>query len=334
MPSDIQNRVDQLNHALASGEYETESVPCVICHTHSAQRLFANDRYGIHQLTVCCKNCGLVFGSPRLNAESTRRFYASDFYREIYSEKDYTAWAEQRYQRAEMFTPDQFSAAHYHPFSFLDFLKTRDITFASVYEIGAGCGANLVPFRKSGIQIAGCEYSPHLIAEAHKRDINLTQGSIETLAGCFDLGIMIHVFEHILDPVAFLRQMRKHVAYLLIEVPGIVNRIPSLQNAHAYYYSPNTLRYILASAGFAWIDGAHFPENDYLFALCKNSDAVEPFTYNFSDEVRHVKTLVRAFQIRQRKTNLSKALQTLGIHRPIKALKNRIWPRDLPGKAP
>jgi len=311
LPPKTVNLISQFNGQLAKGVWQTESVSCVICRSNNTKRLFSNDRYGIQQHTVLCNTCGLVFGSPRLTPENNAQFYNSDFYREIYMVEEPANWAKKLYERAEKYIPAEFNPEQYHPFSFCDFLLSSKIEFNSVFEIGAGSGANLIPLQKMGKQTAGCDYSPQLIQQAQKRGIDLVEGSIETCSTHYDLGILIHVFEHLLDPLSFLKQLHHNLTYLLIEIPAIVTRIPSIQNAHAYYYSPSTLRRILTLGGFEWIQAVHFSENDYLIAICMSKKNVVPFSYDRKSEVKRIEQLVRSFRLKQLRNQLSKKLRAL-----------------------
>ena len=56
-----------------------ENTSCLNCQSNNDQILFKNDRYGIKQQTVLCKNCGLTYSNPRMTEESAKYFYSSDF---------------------------------------------------------------------------------------------------------------------------------------------------------------------------------------------------------------------------------------------------------------
>ncbi len=141
------------------------------------EAIFANGRYGIRQKTVICTNCSLVFSSPRLDQESTVRFYSSDTYRIIYNDVDFLVRNDQKYKVAESYEYEPLNLEKYRLFSFLDFLYEAEIEFDSVCEVGAGGGANLIPFIHQGKQATGCDYSRALVLQGKKRGINLIQGS-------------------------------------------------------------------------------------------------------------------------------------------------------------
>jgi hypothetical protein len=57
--------------------------------------------------------------------------------------------------------------------------------------------------------------------------------------------------------------------HLFVEVPGIVEKIPSLQNAHYHYFSETTLDSILGQAGFEVTHRQTIQRNGYLLVLAK-----------------------------------------------------------------
>ena len=65
-------------------EIRLEKLNCIICNSSNYKELYTNDRYGIHQKTVLCYTCGLVYSNPRMSIESLNYFYSSNLYRELY----------------------------------------------------------------------------------------------------------------------------------------------------------------------------------------------------------------------------------------------------------
>jgi hypothetical protein len=56
---------------------------------------------------------------------------------------------------------------------------------------------------------------------------------------------------------------------LFVEVPGIVEKIPSLQNAHYHYFSESTLESVIGQAGFEVTHRQTIRRNGYLLVLAK-----------------------------------------------------------------
>jgi hypothetical protein len=291
--------VESLNRDMGTGMVPMEYPDCVLCQSANKELTFANDRYGIAQNTVICTNCGLVYSAPRMNQQSTADFYTSDLYRAIYQPGNYLEKHILKLEWAKKYKHRHFTTDSYSLFSYMDFIIDSGIQYDSVCEIGCAEGANLVPFLKSGKQATGYDYSTSLIAEGRKQGLNLHNGSIEQMEDVYDLCFMKHVLEHTLQPVEDLRRLRSHVGqYLLIEVPGIVTHVPSIQNAHNYYFSPVTLIKLVSQAGYSEIAWKYFPDTNFILALFQKSDKPVIFEFDFKRERKRVKKIIRSFQIR------------------------------------
>lgn len=75
-----------------------------------------------------------------------------------------------------------------------------------------------------------------------------------TISGRYDLILMKHVLEHFIDPVAELKRMAVNInidGQIYIEVPGVLSKIPSIQNAHNHYFSEITLESVVRQAGYS-----------------------------------------------------------------------------------
>ena len=82
----------------------------------------------------------------------------------------------------------------------------------------------------------------------------LHAGPIETLLARFDLVVLIHVLEHIPDPIRYLRSLSsllKPGGALLIEVPDLqTSPFDILIADHCTHFSIDTLRWVVIRAGF------------------------------------------------------------------------------------
>ena len=255
---------------LDSGDIELVAVNCPNCHATNDQLLFDRDRYGIPWKTVVCRDCGMVYSNPQMNASSTVEFYVSDLYRRIYGSghllRDSTS----------LFEIDRVDRCRdYHRLTHYDFIIGSGIEFESVAEIGAGGGWNLLPFIEDGKHCVGYDYSPNLVEAGKQQGIDMILEDQRGLIGEYDLIMLKHVLEHVDNPVKQLRELREHISangHLFIEVPGIVNKIPSIQNAHYHYFSERTLASVIHQSGFK-ITGAQIIErNGYILVLAKKSD--------------------------------------------------------------
>ena len=316
--------VAEFNSRLATGSIEMKSLPCACCDAHQPKVLFTNDRYGIDQPTVICQECGFVYLDPRMSAEELEQFYNQDFYRLLYVPdvqvaEDLRKQAENSWRNAEQADPGKpLIPTRYDKFGFLSFLRDSGVDFDSVCEVGAAAGANLLPLAAMGKKVSGVEPSPAMSGFARERGLNVAQGSLGQVEGRHDLIMMLHVFEHVFEPVEFLRQIAKLApTYLLLEVPGMMHKVPSLQNAHNFYFSQNTLKAVAARAGWECIGEAVYLDCDFLLALFRYNPDLQYFPYDRQTEFRNAFAMVNTYK---RRLGIRTALRRLG----LKGLSRRV----------
>jgi SAM-dependent methyltransferase len=233
--------VSDFNRKASEGLIEFESVPC-LCGSVTFDLIASIDRYSMSQKTVMCMQCGLVQSNPRMSNEEFSRFYSSDMYRLCYEGEDYLSIYESRY--------DIKCSRHI----FDEIVKVRPVDASvSVAELGAGGGWNLVPFVKAGARATGIDYSKSLTELGRNHGLDMKQGGADDLRGSYDIIIINHALEHFCDPVGSLRKIARHLnrnGLLYIAVPNILNfGVGQLQNAHVYYFTPETFEYYCAKAG-------------------------------------------------------------------------------------
>lgn len=256
-----------------------EKISCYNCSSVNKKILFTNDRYGFNQKTVLCKNCGLIYSNPRMTEDTTDFFYKSDLYRNVYEEGGITAFISSAYEQIKK-NPK---------IPFFDIINSLNLEYQNVCEVGAGGGQNLKPFQLAGKDVLGYEPSEFLSNFAKTKGINIINGFIDDVKGEYDLVILIHVYEHLLNPIDALKKLRKHVKkYLFIEVPGCITKFSSIQNAHNSYFSLNTLSHIVTKCGFKRVHIEHKQGNvnDIVYALFEKTDEKEIYQYNYAYEVK------------------------------------------------
>jgi 2-polyprenyl-3-methyl-5-hydroxy-6-metoxy-1,4-benzoquinol methylase len=108
----------------------------------------------------------------------------------------------------------------------LVYLDLKDRKPGKMLELGSGTGERLIGFRNLGWQVEGHDLDP-VAADfaAQKTGVQMHVGPIDDLAfkNEFDLIVMFHVLEHVLDPEASLRhihQMLKPGGTLAVCVPN------------------------------------------------------------------------------------------------------------------
>ncbi len=283
-----QEHVKAFNFHIENGVVGFESVPC-LCGSCHFTLLASYDRYAMRQSTVICVQCGLIQSNPRMTQKAYADFYSSDTYRRCYDSGNYLNDSEKQYS----------AQAGQSIFKAIDKIK-KISSGISVLEIGAGGGWNLLPFLKAGAESLGYDYSPTLVDLGRRHGIPMRQGSSDDIQGQFDVIILNHVWEHLLDPVASLKKIVKHLkneGIIYMAVPNVTNGILwQFQNAHTYYFDPQTFHYYASMAGLRLI--AFGPaEKIHMFGIFKPGH--DPKVPGLKGHYRHVLWILRFIRIKR-----------------------------------
>ena len=274
-----QRRKKILNEFINGPKIKFEKILCLNCGSANHKILFTNDRYGLNIKMVLCKKCGFMFLNPRMTQNSADFFYNSDVYRNVLNHTEFDKETTADWEEFEK-NPKKLS---------FDIINSLNLKYHSVCDIGAGNGFNLKLFELAGKDALGYEPSEFLYNFAKKKDLNVINGFVDDVKGEYDLVTMIHVLEHLINPINVLKKIRKHIKkYLFIEVPASINKFQSIQYAHNYYFSLNTLSHIVTNCGFKriYIDYKQGHVNDMVYALFEKSDKKEIYQYNYAYEVK------------------------------------------------
>ncbi|HTE62607.1 MAG TPA: methyltransferase domain-containing protein, partial [Solirubrobacteraceae bacterium] len=137
---------------------------------------------------------------------------------------------------------------------------------ARLLEVGFGTGDQLVRMRELGWQVSGVDIDPVVVAAARERGLDVHHGELAARGfpdGCFDAVYLSHVVEHVLDPVALLRECCRVLApggRLVAITPNVESRGHGVFGAdwfgldpprHLVLFSPAALRAAATAAGFA-----------------------------------------------------------------------------------
>lgn len=133
-------------------------------------------------------------------------------------------------------------------------------------DIGCGSGGAIAEFGRRGWRAVGVEPNPQAVEQGRRRGLDVVQGTLDDARfadAAFDYVRLDHSFEHMTNPTATLREIRRILrpgGRLFICVPefGSTTRrwfgeywwflgLP----VHAYQYSRDTLPRLLERAGFA-----------------------------------------------------------------------------------
>jgi 2-polyprenyl-3-methyl-5-hydroxy-6-metoxy-1,4-benzoquinol methylase len=311
--------VADMNRRLSQGELPVEAVAC-LCGGSTFAEIATTDRYGIAQETVICTACGLVQSNPRLTAAGYHDFYASDLYRRIYDGPQFLERYEENYTDGRGDAVLEWVAA-----------DGRLDAIGSLVEFGAGGGWNLAPFVAAGVPARGYDLSSELLPLAAEHGVEVRQGGLEDVEGTHDAILLLHVLEHMLDPVQALRTLAAHLApggRLFVEVPDIENfAIGQLQNAHTYYFSERTLRHYAARAGLVATSFEHVAATGHMrgvFVQAPGGRAPEsPLDGHYDEMAERLRRYNRDYRLGTPVRAAGRALDAVGLKQRVKRVLGR-----------
>ncbi|GFK92920.1 putative S-adenosylmethionine-dependent methyltransferase/MSMEI_2290 [Fundidesulfovibrio magnetotacticus] len=193
-----------------------------------------------------CNSCGFVYASPRPDEAMLQAFYNQH--------TDYNA-------DPPPLTPAKAKA---RAARYAGFIRRFHPGARRVLEIGCLHAHLLHGLRQWGHEVQGadiCESARHYARRAYGITVHPGGTPPEELAGSYDVIILAHVIEHVLDPVAFLEGLARFLApggILLVETPGLDTPLYSLFKAaynmvrppeHISFFDARTLREALRLAG-------------------------------------------------------------------------------------
>lgn len=225
---------------------------CPLCHsTFDRHRFFA--RVGVRYMPqnilityYICNDCGLVFLGERQTEKEQEDYYMKGVYRELVQGTPAITprVIEEQTQRTECLLP------------YIDHEPKK------VLDIGASTGILLDALReKYDCEVLGVEPGEHFrINNPYGVKMYSELGMLYTpeYYNRFDMITIIHVLEHMNDPVGFLVKLHEFIAEdsaLYIEVPHLCYE-QCLSISHPVIFTPDTLTYTLKRAGWEveWIE--------------------------------------------------------------------------------
>lgn len=242
---------------------------CILCDSEENEVIAREESFGFPLTYYQCDHCGLVFQSIEESRAADPDFYA-ETYRKIY-------------QSSEEPTAKDVWVQEYRAEHLVRLVGAKGIEAPErVLDIGASTGILLETFKRTyNSDITGVEPGDAYRAYAENKGIRMfdsIEGLITDQPEKFDLVSMVHVLEHLPDPVGTLREIRKDLlakdGVLLLEVPNYYIH-DSYELAHLACYTPHTLAEVVKQAGFELISlhGHGIPRsillNLYLTLLAK-----------------------------------------------------------------
>jgi SAM-dependent methyltransferase len=144
-------------------------------------------------------------------------------------------------------------------------LRSSGTAAGRMLEIGCNAGYALEAFKEQGWDVTGCEHNGSTADYARRRVGSRIVRSLAELDPdvCFDLILLSHVLENIIEPVPFLKELTGRLRpggapYLLVPNYGSLfvrhlyrnNWSGYLPLQHVWYFDPHSIRRLLAMSGF------------------------------------------------------------------------------------
>jgi SAM-dependent methyltransferase len=201
---------------------------------------------------VVCRNCGLVYQSPRADGAADHLYLDGAYHVDRGGVPEhYVAYSLRRSRAALTWALSELTAT-----------DPSTPSAGRALDIGCGLGGALVFLREEGWDVAGVEPDPVLSEIARARFglpvITSLFDSTTFATERFDLAYSCHVWEHLDDPVATSRAahqvLRPNAGHLVIVVPTF-RRARTLAwscfaAAHTYMFTHVSLGNVLRQAGF------------------------------------------------------------------------------------
>ncbi|HSB66024.1 MAG TPA: class I SAM-dependent methyltransferase [Anaerolineales bacterium] len=216
---------------------------CPLCGSDTNSSFDQREFRGIAVSNVICGSCGLVYQSPRMTVAESQSFYEAEYRR--------------LYQGQEGPNATDLAVQTKRARSTLEFASPFISTCARVLDIGCSSGILLQQFRDHyQSQVIGIEpgnsYRQYALASGLEVFSSLEEVEQQGRLS-FNLVCMMHVLEHLAEPVEYLQNLRtRHLAsdgWLLLEVPNLYAH-DCFEVAHLVSFSPHTLTQVLQKAGY------------------------------------------------------------------------------------
>jgi len=225
------------------------------CPVHSNANLSyvgASDVFGIKLNHKICEVCGLGFADEDSNnlEKIIKKYYQDTFWDHHQKRK---------VGKIHSYLSEALGIRYDNPFSYWLYFKDFISPQALIGEIGSGAGNTLVFLERNGYDVVGVEPDSYFVESANSRlkRGKIIEGFDSMLPGeGYDAIIAIHVLEHLIDPIGFLKQSikkLKQTGIIFLEVPNCQNAAvmkSSINDPHLWHFTPRALKEILKNMNF------------------------------------------------------------------------------------
>lgn len=222
--------------------YEFETVNCPLCESESEVDI----RFEFKPFNVVkCRNCELMFLSPRLTEPSIFRLYQDmSYYQSSISGQGYDEYMDVRENWIKTFDRRLRIIQEFKP-------------EGRILDVGCGPGFFMEVAERKGYDVWGLDPSNYIVTVAQEKfGTRVHEGTLETAVfdnQSFDIIVSFDTFEHIYDPLSFLNAARELLApkgILVITTPNAKSLLARVSGRkwvsfkipeHVFYWSHSTI---------------------------------------------------------------------------------------------
>lgn len=212
-----------------------------------------NPDYGFYQV------------QPTPTQAEIAKYYADEFYSSAYPQLNNSSLEVQERDK-------EFNDLHRNQmYQKLCELLGRDLSNCKVLDFGCGWGQALKYFKSKGADCYGCDPAIEAVEYCQRQGLNVVMTQMATLKifndKKFDVVMLLNVLEHVADPVATIREIKKDIlkkdGILVVEVPNDYNvfqecatKLHNIKQwwvappAHLNYFNKDTLTSLLNGHDF------------------------------------------------------------------------------------
>lgn len=246
---------------------------CNLCGGDNWTPFASMDRYGLPVMSLKCE-CGLVFLNPRMTPKAYRQFYGKGTYRSLLSKFYGRRVDEQTIQK------DQKAYAT----GLLEFIAPAKIAGPGrLLDVGGSTGVvgqmvgQTLRLWPTVVEPARAE-----AAQAIKAGLAVIEELAEEIPACehgqgYKLILICQTIDHLLDPMAVLKNMAKLVepgGHLFVDIVDYrmiaaeKGRQAAMKVDHPFNFEPRTMALMLRDAGWKLIRSTRAADNVHVNFLC------------------------------------------------------------------
>ena len=296
----------QLSEFIDNYESLTSKITC-LCGSKWHLPIKPQERFRIPVRFSMCTQCGHVYAANPMRADALETFYSSALYRDLYS----SGFSVENHI-AKLNVPYRSKTSLWNISESL-----LPSSGGNVLEWGCGGGWNLIPFRDFGHSVIGVDVNePYLEAGRRILNLDLRTISTQTLNDIsqikFDVIILNHVLEHLLNPEELLNDLKALCSLSTKFVIGL----PTLETikeygfdryftiAHIHYFSVTSFSRFLSRCGLS-IEATHKTQGGLTFvAGFKSSSGVRRARFGFFKSLFLITRSFLEFHLRKFAKNL------------------------------